>query len=217
MLITSRAAVEYRAMFDLTAGELAAVSVLDCCAGGSSLTAETPGRAVAVDPAYALGFAGLADRIRAALADGDRMIDENSDRFEWSWYGAPQRRAALRTAAAETFLTDVVARPGRYLAGALPRLPLADDSVDLVLSSHLLFTWSNQLDAEWHRRALDDLVRVARREVRVYPLVVQGSGAPVPFLDTVRAELHAAGHRTELAPVPYRFQRGAEHMLLVHA
>ncbi|HEU5473440.1 MAG TPA: methyltransferase domain-containing protein [Actinophytocola sp.] len=215
MLITSRSAAEYRAMFDLTAGELAAGSVLDCCAGGSSLTAETAGRVLAVDPAYALGPRRLAARVLAALADGDRIISAHADRFEWSWYGDPGRRHAIRTAAARAFLTDLRRRPGRYVAGALPRLPLADASVDLVLCSHLLFTWSDRFGLDWHRRALAELIRVARHEVRLFPLVVQGTGETVPFLETLRAELHGLGHRTRLCPVPYRFQRGADEMLLV--
>lgn len=49
----------------------------------------------------------------------------------------------------------------------------------------------------------------------MFPLVVQGSGDPVPFLDALRAGLHADGLRTHLRPVPYRFQRGAERMLVV--
>jgi Methyltransferase domain len=105
--------------------------------------------------------------------------------------------------------------PGRYVAAALPRLPLASGRFDLVLCSHLLFTWSNQLDAGWHHRALAELARVARGEVRVYPTVVQGTGDPVPFLDDLRTRLHAAGYRTRLQPVPYRFQRDAHHTLVI--
>jgi len=215
VLITSRAAVEYRAMFDLTDADLAGRSVLDCCAGGSSFAAETAGRVLAVDPAYALAPVDLAGRLLAALGDGERIIESHRDRFDWSWYGDPVRRRGMRTRAAHAFLTDLRARPDRYVAAALPNLPLATAGFDLVLCSHLLFTWSDRFDEDWHRAALAELVRVARSEVRIFPLVVQGTGAPVPFLKTLRAELHAVGHRTRLRPVPYRFQRGAGHMLVV--
>jgi hypothetical protein len=201
-------------MFDLAPDDLTG-SVLDCCAGGSSFAAETDGPVVAVDPAYALSHPELAVRVRAALDEGDRMIDRNADRFEWGWYGNPGRRAEMRRAAAELFLADLNARPERYIAGALPHLPLASGSVDLVLCSHLLFTWADRLDEHWHRRALAELVRVARREIRVFPVVVQGTGDPVPFLDALRAELHAQGHRSHLRDVPYRFQRGGNQMLVV--
>jgi hypothetical protein len=198
-------------MFDLSTGEPAG-TILDCCAGGSSFAAETPG-AVAVDPVYAKGIDELGRLVRAGLHDGDRMILDNRDRFEWSWYGSIERRGAMRLAAAETFLADLRERPGRYLAAALPELPLASGSVDLALCSHLLFTWANQLDEQWHRRAIGELVRVARQEVRIFPLVLQGTAEPVEFLDRLRTTLPPS----ELREVPYRFQRGAQHMLVVDA
>jgi hypothetical protein len=216
VLVTSRSAAEYRAMFDLAPDDPTG-PVLDCCAGGSSFAAETDGPVIAVDPAYALGRAELAVRVRSALDEGDRIIEQNSDRFEWGWYGSPGRRADMRRAAAELFLADLKGRPERYVAGALPHLPLSSGSVDLVLCSHLLFTWADQLDEHWHRRALAELVRVARRQVRIFPVVVQGTGDPVAFLDVLRAELHARGHHSHLRDVPYRFQRGGDQMLLIES
>jgi hypothetical protein len=211
VLITSRSAAEYRAMFGLTPADLAEVSVVDCSAGGSSLAAESTGNVLAVDPAYSLPYGELESRLMTGLRDGNQIIEANQDHFEWSWYGDIERRNSIRTTAAHTFLTDFRAHPGRYIAGELPHLPLADKSADLVLSSHLLFTWSGQFGLDWHRRALADMMRVARREVRLFPLVVQGTGEPVPFLDTILTELPEA----RLCPVSYRFQRGADHMLLV--
>lgn len=216
MLITSRSAAEYRAFFGLAPDDTA-TSVLDCCAGGSSFAAETGSRVVAVDPAYALPRAELAAQVRASLGDTNQIIGAHSVHFDWNWYGDPARRTRLRIAAARSFLDDLYARPGRYLAGALPRLPFAPDSFGLVLCSHLLFTWSDRFGLDWHRRALAELVRVARREVRVFPLVVQGTGEPVPFLPELRAGLEQAGHRTEIRTVPYRFQRGADQMLVISA
>jgi SAM-dependent methyltransferase len=217
LLITSRSAAEYRAMFGLTTAEEAAASMLDCCAGGSGFAAETAARVIAVDPAYALSRHDLAERVRAALHDGDQIIGAHAKYFDWSWYGGPARRAGLRTAAARHFLDDFREYPGRYLAAALPNLPFAAGSFDLVLCSHLLFTWSDLLDAEWHGRALAELIRVARYEARVYPLVVQGTGQPVAFLDDLRAELRAAGHRSRIQRVPYRFQQNADQMLVIEA
>jgi Methyltransferase domain len=217
MLVTSRSAAEYHAMFDLTPAEVTAGSVLDCCAGGSSFAAETGPRVLAVDPAYAIGRRTLAETVWAGLRDGDRIIDQHLEHFEWGWYGSPARRTAARTEAARRFLADLDRHPGRYLAAALPHLPLADASFDLVLCSHMLFTWANRLDVGWHRAALVELVRVARREVRVFPLVVQGTGERVGFLDELRAGLAASGYRSQLRSVPYRFQRGADTMLVVQA
>jgi hypothetical protein len=216
MLITSRSAQEYRAMFDLSEADLAGLSVLDCCAGGSCFTADTPtARVIAVDPAYALPRSELEASVRDSLPGTDTFIDEYADGFVWDWYGSVERRAKMRTDAAALFLADLRTRPQHYVAGGLPRLPFAPGSFDLVMCSHLLFTWANQLDHNWHSAALADLVRVARREVRVFPLVLQGAGEPVPFLGELIAELTDAGHECELRPTTYRFQRTARELLVI--
>jgi SAM-dependent methyltransferase len=67
--------------------------------------------------------------------------------------------------------------PADLVAACLPHLPLADGSVDLVLCSHLLFTWADRLDQEWHRTAIMEMSRVSRREVRIFPLVRMGDRA----------------------------------------
>ncbi|NNH68744.1 methyltransferase domain-containing protein [Nocardia uniformis] len=214
MLVTSRSATEYRAMFDLSERDMAG-RILDCCSGGSSFAAETGDQVLAVDLAYALGPEAVAERVRMAIREGDDMIDAHADQFEWTWYGDIANRRAMRRAASERFIADLTARPDRYIAGALPDLPVATGQFDLVLCSHLLFTWSDRFDEDFHRRALAELIRVARREVRIYPLVLQATGEPVEFLDRLRADLDADGHRTELREVAYRFQRGAHHMLRI--
>ena len=78
--------------------------------------------------------------------------------------------------------------------------------------SHLLLTWADVLDEEWHLQALLELSRVAR-QVCVFPLVVQGTGAPVPFLPRILDRLCGDGHRVEVTQVRYEFQRGANQML----
>jgi hypothetical protein len=92
--------------------------------------------------------------------------------------------------------------------------------VDLVLSSHLLFTWADPFDEAWHRAALLEMARVARREVRVYPLVRRGPGDAVGFLASLLDGLSGPGGvelRVELRRVQYEFQRGATEMLVVQS
>jgi hypothetical protein len=225
-------------MFSLSQGDLEGV-VLDCAGGASSFTAElgaAGGRGLAVDPVYAEA-ADLAERIAEDGVHLDAMRREARESFTWDWYGSPETFLDVRAAAAERFLNDVQERPGCYLAGGLPRLPLRDGSVDLVLSSHLLFTWADPFDEAWHRAALLEMARVARREVRVYPLVRRGRGDPIEFLDSLLHDLNepatsapdgqddgtglggpgGVGLRAELRRVQYEFQRGATHMLVVQS
>ncbi|MCL1869858.1 MAG: class I SAM-dependent methyltransferase [Promicromonosporaceae bacterium] len=215
MLVTSRHVDEYRAFLDLTDDDLAG-RVLDCSAGASGFAAAVNaagGDVTAVDPAY-----DDLDALRAAAArseaDGAAIVAAHDQRFTWAWYGTPERRQALRDEARRAFLADLDACPERYVAGSLPALPFDDDAFDLAVCSHLLFTWAHLFDAAFHRAALAELLRVAR-EVRVFPLVHQGAGAPVEFLPVLLDELRGQGHGVEIRRVPYTFQVGADRALVL--
>ncbi len=112
------------------------------------------------------------------------------------------------------FLTSLRQSAGRYVAGELPRLPLRDGVADLVLCSHLLFTWSDVLDQDWHRDAILELARVGA-EVRIFPVVVQGTGEDVEWLPDLSDELRSLGLTVAQRQVPYEFQVGADRMLVV--
>ena len=216
MLVTSRSFDEYVAMFDLGRAELSG-RVLDCSAGASSFVAGAAGRgcaAVGVDPAYALDRRRLAELGRDDMRRGREIAFAHPDRFTWDWYGSAEARETLRMQALATFLPDLVMHSSRYVAGQLPNLPFRDAAFDLALCSHLLFTWADELGRGWHAAALRELARVAR-EVRVFPIVLQGRGEPVPFWDELMADLAAVGLTTQVRQVAYEFQLGANRMLVV--
>jgi hypothetical protein len=214
VLVTSRSFAEYVAFFALDPDRLPR-RVLDCSAGTSGFVAGARAHgsdAVAVDPAYRQALDDLAETGRAGAVGGASMVADYRDRFSFDWYGSPERQRELRASALDDFLDDRRRQPGRYLAAELPQLPFADGSFDLALCSHLLFTWANVFDQAWHESALREMARVAI-EVRVFPLVHQGSGEPVAFLGALRERL--TGLDTRVVTVPYAFQVGADEMLLV--
>lgn len=217
MLVSSRSYAEYEAMFDLGERPQRGL-VVDCCAGASSFNAELAdlgGTALAIDPAYALERRRLAESVAASWRGGSQIIGDHADRFVWSWYGTPEHRNHLRTRAAARFLDDIAARPRSYVAARLPHLPVQTGAARLVLCSHLLFTWADRLDADWHRAALSEMARITHGEVRVFPLVVHSTGDPVPFLGQVLDGLERDGFDVSLRNVPYEFQPGAHTMLVI--
>ncbi len=157
----------------------------------------------------------LAATALRATARGNQIVATHADRFVWHWYATPERRNELRAQAVARFIDDITSRPHAYLAARLPWLPIRDRAAQLVLSSHLLFTWSDELGVDWHRAALAEMLRVTRREVRVFPLVVQRTAEPVPFLGQLVDELRTGGCQVTLRDVAYEFQRGARTMLVM--
>jgi hypothetical protein len=207
---------EYRRMFALTDEDLAR-RLLGCGDGPASFNAEATRRGahvVSVDPIYAFGAAELGRRFVEVRAEVLRQTERNRHEFVWSRFKSVEELGAERGRAMAGFLADfeVGKGEGRYVVGELPQLPLADDVCDLALVSHLLFLYSRQLDLEFHRRAIAELLRVAP-EVRIFPLQQLGATRS-PHLDPLLEEF-GREHRVEIVPVDYEFQRGSDRMLRV--
>lgn len=208
---------EYCRLFGLEPSRLSGRRVLDCPGGASGFTAGAVARgatAYAVDPVYGADTAAVAARGRRDLRRAVAALDGVEDLYVWETYDDADDLASHRWSALGRFLADYDDNPGRYLPAALPDLPFPDDSFDLVCCSHLLCLYAGEFDHEFHVTAIRELCRVARGEVRVFPLV-DFSTRRYTGLDDLLLELERAGHDPEIVPVDFEFQRGADHCLVV--
>jgi SAM-dependent methyltransferase len=211
---------EYRAFFaldDLSAYE----SIVDVGAGPASFTAEvnelgTP--CTAVDPMYvADDVEQIRAKFEATRKDVLTSFEKSPERFLWGYYGTPERLQTIRRGALERCLVDRAehASKQRYVPARLPALPFEDGAFDLALCSHMLFLYSHVLDVEFHLRAVEELLRIAR-EVRIYPLVAL-EGGPSPYLEAVVNKLRETDVALELVPVKFEHLPGATKMLRIFA
>jgi SAM-dependent methyltransferase len=217
VLVSARSFAEYRAMFALTDDDLA-LRVLDCPGGAAAFVAGAGARgtdAVAVDPEYGREGHRLGGLALREIEHKHAEVAAHPERFVWSWFGDPDRYTRSRAEAARAFTADLARRPHRYVAGALPHLPFRDGAFDLVLSSHLLFCYGDRFGERVHRDALVELVRVTRREVRLYPLVPHTGGRRYAGLDGLRAHLAESGVGSRLERVDYAFLPGGDEMLVL--
>lgn len=203
-------------MFDLTDADLTDGPVLDCPGGGGSFAAEARAlgaHVISVDPLYAAPPQELAER---TLRDTDRsseFIGENLERYVWTFFRSRDHHLESRRGGARIFATDILEHPELYVSAELPELPFDDGQFTLALSSHLLFTYADRLDFDFHVAALTELARVAQ-QVRAYPLVDYGAHRYAE-LEDLRARLEARELTSEIRRVPYEFQRGANEMLVL--
>ena len=170
---------------------------------------------VSVDPLYQFSKEQIRERIEEAYRTIMDQLAENQSAYVWTVIPSLSEFGRLRMATMAEFLEDYESgrQEGRYLAHELPRLPFADHKFDLALCSHLLFTYSEQLSAEFHYQALLEMNRVAK-EVRVFPLL-DHSGQPSPHLDPICQRIRTDGYRLSVQTVEYEFQRGGNQMLRV--
>ena len=188
-------------------------TVLDCPGGPGTLAAHLRAEGcdvTAIDPVYALPREDLE---RRALADLEQTmaIQATSPTLRSDFDLEACRQEHL--VALKEFLDDHRAHPDRYLSAALPDLPFKDQSFDLVLCGHLLFSYApladgglmagQGLDLTWHRRALAELCRVSRRQVRLYPAhTIALNARRHPYAEALLAEL-PAGWRGCFVPSIY--------------
>ncbi|MBF6296952.1 hypothetical protein IU459_05270 [Nocardia amamiensis] len=218
-LLTGRSLSEYRAMFALTEADLRG-RILDCPGGAASFAAEAAAlgaEVVAVDPVYRMPAAELTALASTELDRNASWTTASADRFVWAFYGDPEGHRRLRQTAARRFAEDLRANPRRYRFGMLPALDFPDHAFDLVLSSHLLFTYADRLDFDFHLAALRELVRLTRREVRVFPLIDHSGERLDDLLARLRDVLSAEGIRSDITPVDFEFQRGSTSVLRLTA
>ncbi|WP_024298127.1 class I SAM-dependent methyltransferase [Methylomicrobium lacus] len=208
---------EYIRMFSLTEADLG-LRILGCGDGPASFNAELTqrgGTIVSIDPVYVFD----AEQIKNRISDTydivmSQMIKNQSD-YVWEAIPSIERLGSLRMSAMEIFLADFEAgkQEGRYIPGELPSLPFTNEEFDIALSSHFLFLYSAHLSAEFHLRALREMLRVSR-EVRVFPLLML-DGTPSPHLAFVSERLASDGFEIEVKRVAYEFQRGGNEMLVI--
>lgn len=206
---------EYLRMFNLQPGELAGRSILDCPAGACSFTSEAHklgAASVAADIAYYYSAEALRDKGLMDIEHTVQQLDKVQNNFVWKEFTSIHALQQARTAALAASTLDRQQNSSRYIPVELPLLPFADRSFDLTLSAHFLFMYGDRLDYDFHLRTLQELMRVTKSEIRIFPLV-DLSSRRYNKLERLVCAAQAQGWTAEEQQVPYEFQKGADSML----
>lgn len=216
-----RTLAEYIQFFDLDLSEWQNSKILDCPSGAAAFVAEAYKMgidAVAADLLFNFDAETLINKCQTDVQHVIEKITPVSHLYNWEYYGNPQGLKAKREEALKYFAEDylISKSAGRYLPVELPNLPFPDQSFDLVLSGHFLFTYHQNLDYNFHLQTILEFYRVCSQQVRIYP--IQGNDAKIyPLLDDLITDLQKQGINVEIKTVPWVFQKGSNQMLqLIH-
>lgn len=208
---------EYRRMFSLSEADLDK-RILGCGDGPASFNAELAAQGksvISIDPLYAYSGGEIQQRFDDVYTHMVEAARENHSKYRWNIISSPDEMGQRRRNALNRFVQDYDEgkQQGRYLNGTLPDLPFDDNQFDLALCSHLLFTYSHLLDADFHLQATLEMLRVAA-EARIFPLLTL-NGRPSSHLDDLQQRLKQHNARCEAVTVNYEFQIGGDKMLRV--
>jgi hypothetical protein len=212
-----RSFAEYVQMFCLNGDDLSS-NILGCGDGPASFNVEAAmygHKVVSCDPIYQFSTDEIANRVQTTYDTILGQLRENREDYVWEKIKSPEVLGDLRMAAMRQFLVDYEhgRKEGRYVFASLPELPFCDKEFDLVVCSHVLFTYSQQFSLEFHVSSVAEMCRVAE-EVRIFPLLNIG-GKESMYVEPVVEELKGNGYVVEFARTGYEFQKGGHTMLRV--
>ncbi|MBY3620299.1 SAM-dependent methyltransferase [Acinetobacter sp. CUI P1] len=208
---------EYLQMFNLKEADLVGGRILDCPAGACSFTARSNqlgSDVTAADIAYYYSADELAEKGIQDIVHAMSEMDKVQDNFVWDYFESIADLTQVRNKALNDNIKDQRQHPERYVPVVLPDLPFSDEAFDLTLSAHFLFMYSDRLDYDFHLKTVNELMRVTKEELRIFPLV-DLSCKRYAHLDRLIDELVRQGFAVEEMVVPYEFQKGANQMLSI--
>ncbi|SDW33388.1 methyltransferase domain-containing protein [Paenibacillus sp. PDC88] len=215
IIFIGRSYEEYEHMFQISNDDIASKRILDCPGGACSFTAvanQRGGKAKSVDIAYAYSWDILYAKGKEDIKHAMEQMSKAQDQYKWNYFSNLADLLDHRTHALGLSTTDRRANPENYIEAALPQLPFQDKQFDLILSAHFLFMYGERLSLQFHLDTLQEMMRVAEEEIRIYP-IIQLDGRRYPLLDEVLSYVDREGWTSELVNVSYEFQRGANQML----
>jgi hypothetical protein len=215
--LIGRTFAEYHRLFALDNTNADDV-ILDAAAGVSSFCAEANAlgyRVTASDRIYAYDADTIEARCSHDLARVMAMLPPVAEMYVWDYFPDIPTLAAHREKAYRAFVADYRAQgQARYVPATFPQTGFADDQFTLTLVSHLLFLYDDQLDYEFHKATLKELLRVTSREIRVFPLI-NLRYARSAFVARLMNDPAFAAHAFDIVPVDYEFLKGGDEMLVI--
>ncbi|SDN65046.1 class I SAM-dependent methyltransferase [Alkalicoccus daliensis] len=217
IIFIGRTFEEYLDMFLLSAEELQGKKILDCPAGACSFTAagnKAGFQVTACDIAYDHSPEDLKNKGLEDIRHAMEHMEKAKNNYCWDYFSNINKLKSHRLRALKDCTDDMKEAANRYVPVTLPELPFNNEEFDLILSAHFLFMYADRLDYQFHLETLQELLRVCREEVRIFPLV-DLEGKRYEHLDEVISFLAGQGYQVEEVKVRYEFQRNANAMLKI--
>lgn len=208
---------EYLDMFLLSQEDLEGKKILDCPAGACSFTAVGNMFGLDITACDIAYYHAVGDLKNKGLQDIEHTMshmEKAKNIFLWDYFDDVEDLRNHRLSALEDCTSHMEKSNDRYVQVTLPTLPFDDAAFSLILSAHFLFSYADRLDYNFHVETISELLRVAKDEVRIFPLV-DLEGKRYEHLDKLMCYLADIGCTVEEIKVSYEFQKQANSMLKI--
>jgi hypothetical protein len=217
IIFIGRTYEEYMDMFSLSEEELQGKKILDCPAGACSFTAignKSGLKVTACDIAYFHSDEALKNKGLQDIEHAMEHMKKAKSNYKWDYFNDIEGLRKHRLSALQDCTNDMIRSSERYIPVTLPSLPFKNEEFDMLLSAHFLFMYADRLDYQFHIETLNELLRVTKEEIRIFPLV-DLEGKRYEHLEKIISYLANIGCTVEEIKVPYEFQTNANSMLKI--
>ncbi len=209
---------EYSWFFGLNTDELEGEKILDVGAGVSSFCAEARAQglnATALDPIYAHPMNKIKDKSKTDLINVMAQMSSLKHMYNWGFYKNLDKLGEYRRDARRLFLEHYRDEPANYINSSLPDTGLCKKTYTITLVSHLLFLYEDDLDYDFHKRSVLELLRITSREIRIYP-IVNLQGIRSNYVDRLIQDRDLANLQIQLTNTNFEFLRNATEMIVIN-
>ena len=135
--------------------------------------------------------------------------------YNWEYFTDKHSLEKNREKAYRLFLGDYRKNGGiRYVYTSYPESPFADKQFTVSLVSHFLFLYDEQLDYEFHKKTILELIRITGKEIRIFP-IVNLTGKRSTFINRLFADCLFEAYNMSIEKVDYEFIKNGNEMLTI--
>ncbi len=209
---------EYYKIFDLKNVEPNVAKILDVGGGVSSFCSEGNLKGYNItssDRIYCFSPDEIREKCMADLNLNWKMVREKNDMFIWTYYKNVQEWKENRSTAYNEFLNDYRKNLNKkYIYTDFPESSFENNEFTLSLVSHFLFLYDEHLDYEFHKKTINEIIRVTSKEIRIFP-IVNLRGKRSVYIQKIIDENDFKNYNFKIEKVDYEFFENANEMLVI--
>lgn len=218
IVLIGRTFDEYCKMFDITSIDGKKEKILDVASGVSSFCAEANSKGydvAASDRIYCFSAEEIEEKCSKDLELTMKKLSDVKDLYRWEFYKNIEDLEKERKKAYTRFIEDFKQKLNTvYIKTEYPKSNFKDKQFTVSLVSHFLFMYDENLDYEFHKQTIKEIIRATSKEIRIFP-IVNLRGEKSMFVDRIMNDDDFTMCKMQIIKVDYEFVNGGNEMLII--
>jgi len=192
--------------------------ILDVASGVSSFCAEASAKGynvTASDRIYTSSPLEIESKCRQDLDAVMNQLPDLVNLYAWDFFKDVQALKTNREKAYKLFIEDFKNYgTKRYMPAEYPTTDFKEEQFSVSLVSHFLFLYEDHINYDFHRKVIQELLRITSKEIRIFP-IVNLKGKKSIYLDRLMRDKDFSHLQISIKKVGYEFMKNGNEMMLI--